>query len=116
MLQRALVHAGQPFPTGFQASPRPLDDPLGGRSEARSASDTACSAFPGQIEALGVDCVPCTTSPDVEDGCNFLLASQLALQLLVEAEDGSFTDVVDISCATAPRHKALWWVRIQTDQ
>lgn len=47
------------------------------------------------------DQVAGTTTADVEDRGNFLLATHLALELLVEAEDGALTAAVHIAGATA---------------
>lgn len=109
----ALIHSRQLSPPRLQASPRPLHHSFGSRSVAGIGSTTAGSlALPGQIEAIGVDCVSYTTSPDVEDWGNFLLASHLALQLLVKAEDGPFTEAVDISRTSTSGNEGLWLVGV----
>lgn len=66
---------------------------------ARRGLHAPSAAFARQVKTLRYYRVSCTSPSDVENWGHFFLASQLALQLFVETEDGPFTIAVYIASA-----------------
>lgn len=67
----------------------------------------------GVVARVPVDHVACTTAADVIDGSG---TTQLTLEFLVEAEDGTLAAAVDVACATASRLESAGNVGVKTGE
>lgn len=102
-------------PSPLKALTRLVPGPVGQRVVAGGA---AAGVLAGEavLVGRGVDHVAGAAASDVEDRGHVLLAAHLALELLVEAEDGPLAAAVDIASTTTTGLEGGRGVRVQTGQ